>query len=101
MGTRREIIKNSKVTIGCVAILIAMIVTYLYFLNMSVVQVVLRTEHIQKLQTLNTEIATLESAYIESQHVIANRIALLDGYDTNTTKVFVSRHQAGLVLRNN
>ncbi len=98
MGTRRETIKHSKATIGCVCLLVSMIVLYLYFLNMSVVQVVMRTEHVQKQNQMNTQIAMLEASYIEAQHAIASRIAGLDGYDTNAAKVFVSREQASFVL---
>lgn len=100
MKSSRDTIKNSKATIICVGLLFGMIVLYLYFLNMSVVQVVMRTDFVQQKQELNTEIAQLEAAYIESQHKIAARIATLDGYDTNTPKIFVSRDGASLVLRN-
>lgn len=101
VGKSRETLTYSKVTLTCFSLLVAAIVAYLYFLNMSVVQVVMRTEHVQKQRDLNAEIAMLESKYIESQHKIAARIASLDGYDTAVTKVFVSREQASLVLRNN
>ncbi len=98
MVTSRETIKHSKATMGCVASLLLMIVLYLYFLNMSVVQVVMRTEHVQQQNNLNAEIASLEASYIEAQHKIASRIATLEGYDTNTSKIFVSREQASFVL---
>lgn len=100
MGTRRETIKHSKATLGCVCLLMSMIVLYLYFLNMSVVQVVMRTEHVQKQNKLNTELAMLEASYIEAEHTISAKIATLEGYDTNTEKVFVSREQASFVLGN-
>lgn len=77
-----------------------MVVLYLYFLNMSVVQVVMRTEFIQQQHELGAEIATLEAEYIESQHVIASRIATLDGYSQESEKFFVSREQPSLVLGN-
>ena len=98
MATRRDTIKHSKATFGCFGILIVTIVLYLYFLNMSVVQVVMRTEHVQRQQELNAEIAMLEASYIKAQHKISERIATLEGYDTNTTKVFLSREQASFVL---
>ena len=72
---------------------------YLYFLNLSVVEVVLRTEYAQQQNELRTEIALLEARYIEAQHTIAERIASLEGYDTDVAKIFVSREAASLVLR--
>lgn len=98
MGTRRETIRHSKATIGCVCLLASMVVMYLYFLNMSVVQVVMRTEHVQKQNKLNTEIAMLETSFIEAQHNIASRIASLDGYEKDTAKIFISREQSSFVL---
>lgn len=99
MNTRREIITYSKATLGCLCLLVLSVVLYLYFLNMSVVQVVMRTEFTRDQNNLRTEIAMLEARYIESQHLIAERIASLQGYDTDVAKVFVSRESASLVLR--
>ena len=98
MATRRDTIKSSKATLGCVGLLVSMIVLYLYFLNMSVVQVVMRTEHVQRQHELSAEIALLEASYIKAQHNISSRIATLDGYNTNTPKVFISREQSSLVF---
>lgn len=100
MSTRRDIINHSKITFGCLGLLVGMVVLYLYFLNMSVVQVVMRTDFIQQQRDLNAEIAELESSFIESQHVIASRIATLEGYNTDAEKIFVSREPASLVMRN-
>jgi hypothetical protein len=94
MFKSREIIGNQKVTLASVGLLILTVVLYLYFLNMSVAQVVMRTEFIQQQNKLNNEIAMLEAEYIESQHTVASRISTLDGYDTSSDKIFVSRKQA-------
>lgn len=98
MGRSRETTKYSKATFACFMLLIGTIVLYLYFLNMSVVQVVMRTEHVQKQHDLSAEMATLESRYIEAQHTIAARIATMDGYNTDATKVFLSQNQERLVF---
>ncbi|MFT7644655.1 MAG: hypothetical protein ACI9BF_000305 [Candidatus Paceibacteria bacterium] len=98
MAIRRETIKNSKATLICVAFLISTIVLYLYFLNMSVVQVVVRTEHTQRQNELNVEIAMLEASYIKAQHFISSRIATLEGYNTNTSKTYILREQSSLVF---
>jgi len=99
MNSRREIISYSKVTIGCLFLLVLSVVLYLYFLNMSVVHVVMRTQYTQEQNTLRNDIAMLEASYIESQHAVAARIASLQGYDTDVSKIFVSREAASLVLR--
>ncbi len=101
MSKSRAKIKPSKVTLTSLGLLLGMVVLYLYFLNMSVVQVVMRTEHVQSQNSLNAEIAALESIFIESQHVISTRIASLDGYTTDTAKIFVSREEASLVFGSN
>ncbi len=74
---------------------------YLYFLNVSVVHVVMRKEILQEQNQLRTEIAQLETSYIEAQHKIANRIADLHGYSVDTPKIFVTRGESSLVLRDN
>ena len=101
MTTRRESIKESRITLACFGLVILSIVAYLYFLNMSVVHVVMRKEANQDISQLKTEIAVLETSFIEAQHIIAGRIATLEGYDTDTAKVFVTRGDTSLVLRDN
>jgi uncharacterized membrane protein YjgN (DUF898 family) len=93
---------NSKqIFAGMFALFIA-VAAYLYFLNVSVVHVVMRKEAVQEQNQLRTEIAALETKYIEAQHVIAARIATLDGYNRDSEKIFVSRGDVdALVLRNN
>ena len=78
-----------------------MMFAYLYFLNLSVVHVVMRKEAAQEENQLRTEIAMLETSYINSQHKIADRIATVEGYNNvETEKVFVTRGASSLVLRN-
>ncbi len=74
---------------------------YLYFLNLSVVHVVMRKEILQEQNHLRTEIASLETSYIEAQHKIASRIATVEGYTVDTPKIFVTRGETSLVLRDN
>lgn len=101
MRTRRDTITSSKLTLGCFGFLMMMIVAYLYFLNMSVVQVVMRTDYVKQQHELSAEIAQLEATFIGSQHAVAARIATLEGYNTDIPKVFVSRSQSSLVLNSN
>lgn len=98
VGKSRDTITYSKATLAVLSCVLVAVVAYLYFLNMSVVQVVMRSEQVQKQRDLHAEIATLEAKYIESQHAVAARIATLDGYDRSDTKIFVSHKQSSLVL---
>ena len=101
MKKSRDTISYSKITVLSLLLLVMAVVAYLYFLNMSVVQVVMRTEAIQSQNQLQADIARLEATYIEAQHVIAARIATMDSYDTDTPKIFVSREQASVALSRN
>lgn len=102
MNTQRLSFNTSKQTYFGIVLLVLSIVAYLYFLNMSVVHVVMRKEASQEQNILRTEITMLETSYIEAQHAIAARIATLDGYNVETSKVFVSRENTDtLVLQSN
>ncbi|MBP6923947.1 MAG: hypothetical protein KBC62_03425 [Candidatus Pacebacteria bacterium] len=94
-------ISPSKQTALCVGLLMTAVVAYLYFLNLSVVHVVMRKEATQESNQLRTEIAMLETTYIQSQHKIADRIANLEGYSIDTEKIFITRGETSLVLRDN
>lgn len=85
----------------CMSILVAAVIAYLYFLNVSVVQVVMRKESMQEANSLRADIATLETSYIEAEHKISNKIADAEGYQTDNEKIFVTRGASNLVLRNN
>ena len=98
MTKSRDTITYSPFTIICVGLVFGAIAAYLYFLNLSVVEVVMRTELKQEQQLLNTEIAELESRYIMAQHKIAAQVATLDGYSTDIPKIFVSRTETQFVL---
>jgi ribosome-binding ATPase YchF (GTP1/OBG family) len=100
MRKSRDYKNEYKITLSCFVAMIISVVAYLYFLNISVIHVVMRQDALQDIKTLQTEIAVLESSYIEAQHTIASRIAVLDDYSTETDKIFVSRDSVGLVLGN-
>lgn len=90
MKKSRDTITYSKTTFGCLLLLLGTVICYLYFLNVSVIQVVLRTEYQEQQSYLQTEIALLEARYIEAQHQIAARIATIEGFDHDVEKVFIS-----------
>jgi hypothetical protein len=84
----------------CAAVAVS-IVAYLYFLNMSVVHVVMRKEATQESAQLRAEIAMLETEFIEAKHTIATRVSQLDGFDTEVEKIFVARSDRDTLARNN
>ena len=95
----REINYYSRLTTGLVVTCAVALVGYIYFLNTSVVHVVLQKETTQEIQLLRNEIALLESEYITAQHTIAARMATAEGFEAERSKVFVSRdNEPGLVL---
>lgn len=94
-------ISNSQQTFICMTLLMMAIAAYLYFLNVSVINVVMRKEASQEQNRLRTEIAMLETSYIQAQHTIADRIASLDGYSVDNEKIFITRGETSLVLRDN
>lgn len=68
-----------------------LLVLYMYFLSMSVVQVVLRKEVMHQKHTLESEIARLESKYIEAQHKVSDKIATLENFTETDEKIFITR----------
>ncbi len=87
----REKILYARATFVWLGALLLALVCYLFFLNLSVVEVVTRNDFSDEHQQLRAEIASLESEYIKTQHTIAARVATLDGFDTDAEKVFVNR----------
>jgi hypothetical protein len=98
MSKSRDTIKYSPITLSCLLFLVGSVMAYLYFLNLSVVEVVMRTEYDVEVRDINTEIAALESRFITAQHEITQRIGDLEGFGDEVDKIFVSREQAALAL---
>ena len=99
MSKSRETISYSPYTLGLLALIGACLVAYIYFLNMSVVHVVMRKEAIREVQDLKNDIALLETEYISAQHTIAAAMAGVNDFRTESDKVFVVRNApSSLVL---
>ena len=99
MNNRREPIEYCKLTPALLLVALAAIIAYVYFLNMSVVHVVLQKETLRDIQDLKNQIAVLESDYIAGQHSIAARMANIEGLEAERDKIFVHRTRTdGLVL---
>ena len=81
-----------------IAVLFTLVFMYMYFLSMSVVHVVLRKEIMQEVATVESQIAHLEASYITAQHKVSNKIAALENFTSNDTKIFVSRDESTLVF---
>ena len=102
MNTRRDSTTiNLSITYALIVSIVIMVVLYLYFLNLSVVHVIMRKEATQEVNHLRTEIAMLETEYITAQHTIASQMGSLAQFTTEAEKVFVHRAESSLVLRDN
>ncbi len=82
----------------CVGLLLLSIFSYMYFLTLSVVHVVLRQETSEQVTALRSEIASLESDYIEARHKISGRLASLENFNQAEEKIFIKRGDNSLVL---
>lgn len=84
-----------------ILLLVIFAISYLYFLNRSVVHVVLRKEANHQESALRAEIAQLEAEYIKAQHTIASRIASLEGDQTEVKKTFVAAGDTNTLVQAN
>ncbi|MEZ4195609.1 MAG: hypothetical protein R3B53_04460 [Candidatus Paceibacterota bacterium] len=102
MKVAKKYNSNRLITAGCLTLLLAGVVAYMYFLSLSVVHVVMRNEVLQSMGQLRSEIAYLETAYIEANHTISSKVATLQGFNTVENKIFIdiTTGDKGLVLRN-
>jgi hypothetical protein len=91
MNKSRETISYSIPTMAIFGLIVLAVVAYLYFLQVSVVHVVMRKEAMTEAQDTRNAIALLETEYITAQHTIAARMAQVDGYKEESEKVFVAR----------
>lgn len=82
----------------CVGAFLVAAGVYMYFVSVSIVQVVLQEEAEHTASELRSEIAQLEREYIAAQHVISERIAAEQGLVAVGEKVFLNRDTGSLVL---
>ena len=99
MNTKPLHFNNNLITTACFGLLIFGIIAYIYFLSLSVVHVVMRKEATAQIGQLRSEIARLETSYIEAKHQISARVASLEGFNQTEEKVFISKAEQSLVLR--
>lgn len=99
MNVKALQINPQLLTTACIGLLIFGVVAYMYFLSLSVVHVVMRKEATAQIGELRSEIARLETSYIEAKHQISARVASLEGFNQTEEKVFISKAEQSLVLR--
>ncbi len=85
----------------CFAALVGAVVLYLYYLNVSVVHVVIRKEALHTQSTLEAEIAQLESEFIDAQHAISAAVATRKDYSIAAEKTFITQADTSLVMGGN
>ena len=90
---------NHFITTICVGLFLSSIALYMYFLSLSVMHVVMRKETMHNLTEAKSEIAKLETSYIEARHVISTQVASVNGFTENQNKIFVSRAEQNLAYR--
>jgi hypothetical protein len=99
MNVKALHINNHLATSLCIGLLVLSTVAYMYFLSLSVVHVVMRKEASEQISQLRSDIAQLESVYIDARHSISARVARLDGNSQNQNKIFIHKGEQSLVLR--
>lgn len=80
------------------ALCFALVGLYMYFLCVSVSQVVMRTDINQQTVQISSDISQLESTYIAEQHKVSAEIASLQGYQRTDAKIFIDRSESSLAL---
>jgi len=89
---------EQKVCIALGTLCLVLFVMYVYFISVSVVHVVIRTETNQEMKKVSSEISLLEGRFIEAQHKVSSNIASLQGYTQTSKKVFIDRAAPAFVL---
>ena len=74
---------------------------YMYFLCVSVVNIVIRKSIDIESTEVATHIKTLESRYIDAQGKVTKEAAVLHGFSSATDKTYITRKPANLVLNKN
>jgi hypothetical protein len=59
----------------------------------------MRKEAASQIGQLRSEIASLETSYIEAKHQISAKVASIDGFNQTEEKIFISKAEQNLVLR--
>jgi len=93
--------EESRLFYVALSLCFLVVCTYMYFVSMSVVNVVMRKEVDNQISYLSTEISQLEEQYIEKQHNLSIAIATHRGFITTEDKIFIDKTESSFVLSNN
>lgn len=93
--------EESKLFYGAFCACILIIATYMYFVSMSVMHVVMRKEVDTQISLMGTTISNLEEAYIERQHNLSESIATHKGFVIAEEKIFIDKTEDIFVLSDN
>lgn len=80
------------------ALLVALMVAYMYFLSSAVVNVVISREYTQNTKQVTSAVTELEAEYIMAQHTIRREVALQQGFVAVVDKTFVTPFDTSLVV---
>lgn len=94
----KKITTHSRLLFMLSALLLVLVVAYMYLVSMTVMHVVIRQETDQAIKQLHSDIATLEAEYIAAQHTVSADIASLQGFVETGEKIFIKRTPSSLVL---
>lgn len=83
---------------GAALLLVTLACLYVYFLSVSVVEVVARKQVDTEITNLYSEISELESTYIERQHAVSEELAMQYGFEKTSKKTFVDSTDSGLAM---
>jgi len=99
MKVRRTFHTSHLMMTIAVSFFLLSIFSYIYFLSLSVVHVVMRKEVQQELLALRSEIVFLESSYIDAKHKISSSLASVPGFTVSEQKTFIDLRDSTLVVR--
>ena len=80
--------------------LLSVFFAYIYFVSISIADVVIRKEIDSQIATVGTTIGRLEANYIEMQHSVSNDIATHSGYVSVAHKVFIDKSSSDTLVMN-
>lgn len=92
---------ESRLFYIALSLLVATIALYMYFVSVSVLNVVMRKEVDTHIAEASTVIGELESSYIEMQHAVSSDIATHRGFVISDKKIFIHRTEDTLALVKN
>jgi hypothetical protein len=89
---------EKQVCISLFVLCLLLFSMYIYFISASIVHVVIRTETMQEMKKVSSEISLLEGRFIAAQHKVSSDIASLQGYTVTSKKIFIDRSTPVFVL---